>query len=316
VSHPVSEWRRLREQAVIFEDQAVLALNKPAGISVMGERHDTDLVRLAAAAGEELFPVHRIDKGTSGLVLFAKELRWHGGLTRQFAKRTTGKAYLAIVRPAGLPPRGVLDLPLTPGRKSTVRVAAPRGMIRAAPYAVMPAARDARSADRPAMPSTGPAARTGDGPATPTVGPTAHEEALTWAVPRGAVFSDRRVYPSVTEFAVLWQDRQHALLVVWPLTGRRHQIRVHLAWIGHPIEGDPLFGKADQPRTLLHSWRLAFDAAWRDDSGGLTVEAPPPDDFWAPLMQAIPEIGQETLLGRARSAGSLTHGPAHRGGAR
>ena len=66
------------------------------------------------------------------------------------------------------------------------------------------------------------------------------------------------------------------------MTGRRHQIRVHLAWIGHPIEGDPLFAKAAAGRTLLHSWRLGFDAAW---AGGqrIQVEAPPGTDFWAAL---------------------------------
>src|SRR5215471_3958527 len=95
----------------------------------MGERHETDLVRLAAAAGEELFPVHRIDKVTSGAVLFAKELRWHGPLTRQFAGRTVGKTYLAITAPGGLPAHGVIDLPLSTGRKSRVRVAAPRASI-------------------------------------------------------------------------------------------------------------------------------------------------------------------------------------------
>ena len=72
---------------------------------------------MAAAAGEELFPVHRIDKVTSGAVLFAREMRWHGPLTRQFAGRTTGKAYLAVTRPGGLPAQGVIDLPLSAGRK-------------------------------------------------------------------------------------------------------------------------------------------------------------------------------------------------------
>ena len=77
-----------------------------------------------------------------------------------------------------------------------------------------------------------------------------------------------RTYPSVTAFATVWQDGRHALLAVRPVTGRRHQIRVHLAWIGHPVEGDPLFGATGAPRTLLHSWRLAFDAAWRGGSPG------------------------------------------------
>ena len=122
----MSEWAGIRDGGVVFEDEAVLVLNKPAGVSVMGERHETDLVRMAAGAGEELFPVHRIDKVTSGAVLFAKELRWHGPLTRQFATRTVGKTYLAITGPGGLPARGAIDLPLSTGRKGRVRVAAPR----------------------------------------------------------------------------------------------------------------------------------------------------------------------------------------------
>ena len=190
---------------MVFEDEAVLVLNKPAGISVMGERHETDLVRMAADAGEELFPVHRIDKVTSGAVLFAKELRWHGPLTRQFATRTVGKTYLAITGPGGLPARGVIDLPLSTGRKSRVRVAAPRASI---------------------------------------VADAAHG---TWSVPESEVFGHVRTYPSVTAFATVWQDGRHALLAVRPVTGRRHQIRVHLAWIGHPVEGDPLFGSSGRP---------------------------------------------------------------------
>jgi tRNA pseudouridine32 synthase / 23S rRNA pseudouridine746 synthase len=252
----VSEWTSIRDGGVVFEDEAVLVLNKPAGISVMGERHETDLVRMAAAAGEELFPVHRIDKVTSGAVLFAKELRWHGPLTRQFAGRTVGKTYLAITAPGGLPARGVIDLPLSTGRKSRVRVAAPRASI------------------------------------------VADTSRGTWSVPESEVFGHVRTYPSVTTFAAVWQDGRHALLAVRPVTGRRHQIRVHLAWIGHPVEGDPLFGPADAPRTLLHSWRLAFDAAWR---GGARVraEAAPGPDFWAPVTGRLPDPDPAALLASA-----------------
>jgi tRNA pseudouridine32 synthase/23S rRNA pseudouridine746 synthase/23S rRNA pseudouridine1911/1915/1917 synthase len=252
----VSEWSGIRDGGVVFEDEAVLVLNKPAGVSVMGERHETDLVRLAAAAGEELFPVHRIDKVTSGAVLFAKQLRWHGPLTRQFAARTVGKTYLAITAPGGLPAHGVIDLPLSTGRKSRVRVAAPRASIVA-------------DADRG-----------------------------TWSVPESEVFAHVRTYPSVTAFATVWQDGRHALLAVRPVTGRRHQIRVHLAWIGHPVEGDPLFGPADAPRTLLHSWRLAFDAAWRDGSR-VRAEAAPGPDFWAPVAGRLPGPGPAALLASA-----------------
>ena len=251
----MSEWASIRE-GVVFEDEAVLVLNKPAGVSVMGERHETDLVRMAAAAGEELFPVHRIDKVTSGAVLFAKELRWHGPLTRQFATRTVGKTYLAITGPGGLPARGVIDLPLSTGRKNRVRVAAQRASI---------------------------------------VADAAHG---TWSVPGSEVFGHVRTYPSVTAFATVWQDGRHALLAVRPVTGRRHQIRVHLAWIGHRVEGDPLFGSADAPRTLLHSWRLEFDAAWRGGSR-VRAEAAPGPDFWEPVSGRLPGPGPAALLASA-----------------
>jgi tRNA pseudouridine32 synthase / 23S rRNA pseudouridine746 synthase len=251
----VSRWAQIRDGAVLYEDSAVLVLNKPAGLAVMGERHDTDLVRLAEDAGEKLYPAHRIDKVTSGALLLAKDLSLHGDLTRQFNRRTVDKVYLAMTRSTGLPPRGEVELPLSVGRKNRVRVAANRGEI------VFDASRS------------------------------------RWSVPPDEEFQGVRTYPSLTTFCRVGGDERHTLLAVQPVTGRRHQIRVHLAWIGHPIEGDPLFDRggsgpdASGPdasggpgagRTLLHSWRLGFDAAW---AGGtrIRVEAPPGADFWAAL---------------------------------
>ena len=231
---------------MVYEDEAALVLNKPAGLSVMGERHETDLVRLAAEAGEKLYPAHRIDKVTSGAVLLARELRWHGGLTRQFSRRTVDKVYLAITRSTGLPARGTIDLPLSVGRKNRVRVAASRAAI------------------------------------------AFDEPTARWAVPAGEEFSGVRTYPSVTTFRTLAGDDRHTLLAVHPVTGRRHQIRVHLAWIGHPIEGDPLFG--GDGRTQLHSWRLGFDAEWADGAR-IRAEAPPGPDFWAALPAPVPLPG-------------------------
>jgi tRNA pseudouridine32 synthase/23S rRNA pseudouridine746 synthase/23S rRNA pseudouridine1911/1915/1917 synthase len=234
-----SDWAAIRRDSVLHEDDAALVLNKPSGIAVMGERHETDLVRLAAAGGEPLFPAHRIDKVTSGAVLFAREQRYHGDLTRQFNRRTIGKAYLAVTRTAGLPEWGTIDLPLSVGRKNRVRIAAERGRLVAAGH--------------------------------------------RWSVPESDVFTHVRTYPSVTTFATVWADERYTVLVVRPTTGRRHQIRVHLAWIGHELAGDPLFDRSGTvPRTLLHSWRLAFDAAWL---GGRRIDltAVPGDDFWTPL---------------------------------
>jgi tRNA pseudouridine32 synthase/23S rRNA pseudouridine746 synthase/23S rRNA pseudouridine1911/1915/1917 synthase len=224
----------------VYEDDAILALNKPVGISVMGERHDTDLVDLAKDAGEELFPVHRIDKVTSGLILFARDLAAHGGLTRQFNKQTVDKAYLMITRTADLPAEGVVDLPLSAGRKGRIRIAAPRESI--------------------------------------------VESGGRWSVDPADVL-DTRVYPSTTEFTTVWTDGELSLLAVRPISGRRHQIRVHMAWIGHPILGDPLFDKASDTRTYLHSWRLAVDAEWAGTR--LRLVAEPGPDFWAPVKGRV-----------------------------
>ncbi|HEX5493377.1 MAG TPA: RNA pseudouridine synthase [Mycobacteriales bacterium] len=262
-------WNRFRDELVILDNEAVLALNKPPGISVMGERHSTDLVRLAQDAGERLFPVHRIDKVTSGAVLFAKDLSAHADLTRQFTRRTVDKVYLAVTRSSGLPSHGTIDLPLLTASSGRVRVAAQRDSI--------------------------------------TADPTGRR----WSVPPSDAYSHTRTYPSLTTFAMVWTDGERTLLVVRPVTGRRHQIRVHLAWIGHPVNGDPLFDRsaaARGDRTCLHSWRLCLRAGW---AGGAPVrlEAAPGPDFWAVLRDRLTGEDPSALLDRASQA--VADLPAH-----
>lgn len=230
----------------MFEDKRVLVLDKPVGWSVMGERHDTDLVRLAQDSGLRLWPAHRIDKVTSGVVLFAKDLVTHGVLTRQFAKHTVDKTYLALTASTGLPERGTIELPLSVGRKNRVRVAAPREAI------------------------------TQDGD--------------QWGVAAGDVFTDATSYPSTTTFQRLWAGHDHTLLSVSPHTGRRHQIRVHLAWIGHELVGDPLFTGDGTGRTGLHAWHLGFDGP---DGERHDTRARPGDDFWALAPDADPSVVPE-----------------------
>ncbi|MCE7081629.1 RluA family pseudouridine synthase [Streptomyces sp. ST2-7A] len=262
-----TSWPELRATSLVHEDETILALNKPTGISVTGERHDTDLVEMAAEHGERLFPVHRIDKVTSGLVLLARELRFHGDLTRQFNRRTVEKDYLVITRSTGLPESGTIDLPLTTGRKNRVRVAGNReDIVRA-------------------------------------------EDGRTWALAPDTELPDKRNHPSTTVFARVWEGADHSFLVVRPVTGRRHQIRVHLAWIGHPIEGDPLFDRGSAERgdiTRLHSWRLALDVEAPHARRGverLRLTAPPAAGFGAGLGDgdtAPPPLGE--LLERAEAA--------------
>jgi len=255
----MNNWEQLRADSLILEDEAILALNKPAGISVVGEYQEKDIVELAKEAGEQLFPVHRIDKVTSGLVLFAKSIAIHGGLTRQFNKRTVDKAYLVVTKSTGLPQKGVIDLPLSVGRKGRVRVAALRENI------------------------------------------VANHETGQWLVRPSDVLEVRN-YPSVTQFATVWNDDEYSILVVRPITGRRHQIRVHLAWIGYPILGDPLFDKAGavrEGRTFLHSWRLGIDAEWL---GGerIEIEAMPGRDFWEPVHERVPEGNSSVIMQEAQ----------------
>src|SRR2546428_13776458 len=111
-------WSELRREPV-YEDDHLLVLDKAPGISVMGERHADSLVDLAAAAGEPMHWVHRIDKVTSGLLLLAKTPSAHASLTRQFADRTADKRYLAWVEGTQFPEYGTIELPLRPGRKGS-----------------------------------------------------------------------------------------------------------------------------------------------------------------------------------------------------
>ena len=258
----MNDWTEIRNDCVVWEDRAALVLNKPAGITLVGDSHGTDLMAVVQRAGEHLTPVHRIDKVTSGAILLAKAPQFHATLTRQFNRRSTDKAYLAITRSRGLPNRGTIDLPFSAGRKGRIRVAAQRADI-------------------------------------------VFDEARSyWSIPPSKVFSHTRTYPSATTFAKVWEDEHFTLLAVRPVTGRRHQIRVHLAWIGHPINGDPLFQKEDawrSERTFLHSWRLAFDAEWAGGSR-VDVEAEPPGDFWAPLREHLPGGSPLAVVQRARDA--------------
>jgi len=118
-----------RKFSVVFENGEVIAVNKISGISVSPDRWDESAVRLdrlvlGSLAPENaersepcpgrIFTVHRIDRGTSGLVLFAKNETSHRSISLAFEGRTVGKRYIAIVN--GRPPwkETACDLPLVP----------------------------------------------------------------------------------------------------------------------------------------------------------------------------------------------------------
>ena len=239
------DWDAVLDHRVLYSDDHLLVIDKPAGIALVGERNDTDLMQQARQAGDFVMPAHRIDKVTSGVVLLARDQPTHAVLTRQFNDRTVIKEYLAIVRGTGLAAQGEIDLPLSVGRKSRVRIAADRDAI--------------------------------------VEDPPGH-----WSVPADRVFDHVRTYPAQTSYRRLEEAGGHTVLQLRPHTGRRHQLRVQLAWIGHPIEGDPLFAKRSGDRTRLHARRLTFDHPSTGER--MTVAAEPDDDFWSVFGGTRPRL--------------------------
>jgi 23S rRNA-/tRNA-specific pseudouridylate synthase len=90
---------------------------------------------------------------------------------------------------------------------------------------------------------------------------------------------DPKGKPSQTKYRILKAHESASLLELDLLTGRRHQIRVHLFHRGHPLLGDPLYGSplpvGGYPRLMLHAYRLTLP--WEGKT--LSVQADPPDDF-------------------------------------
>lgn len=205
------------ELALVHVDDALVVIDKPAGLlSVPGR--GPDKADCAAARVQARFPdalvVHRLDMGTSGLLVFARGLAAQRALSRAFEQRLTTKRYQALV--AGWPDEdhGRIDLPLIcdwPNR--------PRQMV-----------------------------------------------SLTLGK------------PSVTLWERLDGHPLGARLALTPITGRSHQLRVHLQAIGHPILGDELYAPPEMvaaaPRLMLHAEQLTLPHPVSGEP--LTLRAPLP----------------------------------------
>lgn len=233
------------EVAVVYADEDVVVLAKPAGLTVHPApgRPAGTLVHLLAhhfpdlAAQGGLRPgiVHRLDKDTSGLLVVARTEASRLALSRSFAGREVGKTYLALVHGRPEPPSGRIDLPIgrDPASRTKMAVVAKGG-------------REAKSRYR-----------------------------TVWSDP----------------------DGRTALVEVDIETGRTHQVRVHLAAIGHPLLGDAVYGPARAAafrreagvagrlcrRQMLHAWKLSFPHP--ADGRTMSFQMPPPADFWRmPLL--------------------------------
>lgn len=195
---------------VVFEDQYLLVVDKPAGLVVHpapGHSTGTLVNALLAhlpgleAGSDASRPgiVHRLDKDTSGLIVIAKDAPTHTALAQQMRDHSTVKRYLALVEGRMPAAEGVIDAPI--GRD-------PRHRQRMALVSEVNGGREAR-----------------------------------------------------TRFKTLREARGRSLLELQLETGRTHQIRVHLASVGHPVVGDTVYGRAQlplPPRQFLHATHLEF----------------------------------------------------------
>jgi 23S rRNA pseudouridine1911/1915/1917 synthase len=109
---------------IIFENDDLIALNKPAGLLSIPDREgkETSLKKLLQGKFEKIFTVHRLDKDTSGLILFAKNEETHKHLSLQFEERQTEKLYLGLVNGTPSPPSGSINSHIAehPGKKGVM----------------------------------------------------------------------------------------------------------------------------------------------------------------------------------------------------
>ncbi|MCL2161427.1 MAG: 23S rRNA pseudouridine(1911/1915/1917) synthase RluD [Betaproteobacteria bacterium] len=220
--------------AIVFEDEDLLVLDKPAGLVVHpgnGNRSGTLMNALlhhapALACVPRAGIVHRLDKDTSGLLVVAKTLTAQTSLVRQLQARTVGRRYLALVHGA-IARDGEVDAPI--GRHPVQRT-------------------------KMAVVGGGRAART------------------------------RYVARERLNAATLVECRLE--------TGRTHQIRVHMAHLGHPLVGDPVYGprRVADPlltgfgRQALHAFRLGLIHPSIDEA--MHWFSPLPEDF-SSLLRAL-----------------------------
>ena len=226
--------------SLVYEDESIVAFNKNSGIAVSPDRWDISRERMDKLAAEflnipRLYTVHRIDKETSGLVLFAKNADSHKMLSLAFESRSVEKKYIAIVR----------------GRPSWKE----------------------QSCDLPLVPN----------------GNKKHH----------TIVDKFRGKKSLTAFRLLGSAGNYSVLEAIPLTGRTHQIRVHLAALGHPVVCDEFYGNTkpvflssfkknwrgnpDEERPLLS--RLGLHALELIIIDGLNLHAPLVKDMAALISQ-------------------------------
>jgi 23S rRNA pseudouridine1911/1915/1917 synthase len=197
---------------ILFEDDALIFVNKPAGIVVQQRMHHPDEPYLHAEVERHTSPAYlmqRLDRGTSGVMFFSKRADVNARLTRQFRRKGISKRYLALCE-GDLADAQTIDAPLA------------------------------------------------------RVGP------ITFAIRENGKRAITHVRP-------MHATPSGSLLDIALETGRTHQIRVHLASVGHPLVGDWLYGERNAARPMLHAAEIELTHPLTN--APLRVASPLPDDF-------------------------------------
>jgi len=237
-------WKMKQRVEVVYSDEAVVVVNKPPQFLSIPDRYRPTIPNVLHFLKEkygEAYTTHRIDKETSGVMVFAKTKEAHKSLNQQFQDRTTHKIYWAIVEGIPFEDEGEIDKPI--GKhpsKGGLMVISPKGK------------------------------------------------------------------PSTTLYKVVQKYKNCCLVEANILTGRTHQVRVHLKSLGHPIIVDSFYGRKEafylsefkkgkmhlqkyeeerplMSRTCLHARRLEFDHP--DTGARMSFEAEVPKDFKAVMNQ-------------------------------
>lgn len=127
---------------VVFEDDDIIVLNKPSGLLVLPDRYNLEIPSLQTMLGEKygrIYVVHRIDRGTSGLIIFAKTVDSHRLLNAQFESRDAEKVYQAICIGESRSEEGMIDVPIAedPKVKGGMRVDRKEGKLSVTAYKVI-----------------------------------------------------------------------------------------------------------------------------------------------------------------------------------
>lgn len=227
---------------IILENDFFVAVNKPAGMLSIPDRmgEEISLKQLLKEKYSDIYTVHRLDKGTSGIIVFAKDEATHAALSQKFEGRDVEKFYLGLVAGRPMNEKGTVDAPIAehPGKVTKM---------------------------------------------------------MTHAKGK----------PSVTDYELLENFRAYSWMQFQIHTGRTHQIRVHMQYLGNPIVCDELYGNGEPlllssikgkkfrlsnnvleerpilSRLALHSSRLKFEL----NGEAFELEAELPKDLKATLQQ-------------------------------